>query len=402
MIARAPRTVVGVFAAISLVGASLAGCGSSASSSSTSTTNQASSSATNQAPSSSASTTPASDTSQGSQDAALAAPQANARDAALSPFFNALSPWNTAVTSLPADPRSQEMLALAAQRPAVAEAPGQQGARGTVATSSPGLYINTTSWAPTIVTEDGGVPTKLFCRQILCGPDAAGLSTALIPSGVNPDPRYDGWYTIIDRAAGVAYDLWRARRQADGSISYQYVKRWNLNGPGFSKPASVDPQGAVAARGSGLPLFAGAILPNELRAGAINHALAIAVPGAARMAYVQPASTTDGVGRENSLPEGARIRLKPGGTLTGLSGSRLHYADVVLTTLRKYGAIVVDRSAVPTLYAQRGAVNGLLSGEELRSLSLADFEVVRLPSLLHLAPEGPASLSADAQTGAVG
>jgi hypothetical protein len=376
---------LGTLAGGALLGA-LAGCGASAPSTPTTA---------GQAATAPASARPAAQTD-------VTAAVVKVSGAALPPFFNALSPWNTAVSSLPADPRSQAMLALAAQRPVVAEAPGKQGTPGTVDVAGAGLYINTTSWAPTIVTEQGGVPTKLFCRQVLCGPDSGVVSSALIPPDVNPDPRYEGWFTVIDRSDGVAYDLWRARRQADGSISYQYAKRWSLNGPGFSKPASADPQEAVAARGSGLPLFAGAILPSELRAGAIHHALAIAVPGPARAAYVQPASTTDGVGPESSLPEGARLRLKPGERLTGLTGKQLHYADVVLAALAKYGAIVVDRSTVPTLYAQRDAVNGLLNGSELRSLHLSDFEVVALPKVLHATPEGEAGASAEAQTGSVG
>jgi hypothetical protein len=378
---------LGTLAGCALLGA-LAGCGASAPSAATTAS---------QATAPDASARPALPATQVSATVAVA----KLSGVALPPFFNALSPWNTAVSSLPADPRSQAMLALAAQRPVVAEAPGRQGAPGTVDVAGAGLYVNTTSWAPTIVTEQGGVPTKLFCRQVLCGPDSGGASSALIPPHVNPDPRYEGWFTVIDRSAGFAYDLWRARRQADGSISYQYAKRWNLNGPGFSKPASADPQGAVAARGSGLPLFAGAILPSELRAGAIHHALAIAVPGPARAAYVQPASTTDGVGPEGSLPEGARLRLKPGVRLAGVTGKQLHYADVVLAALAKYGAIVVDRSTVPTLYAQRDAVGGLLDGSELRSLRLSSFEVVTLPKLLHATPEGEAGASAEAQTGSV-
>jgi hypothetical protein len=374
---------IGTFAGGVLLVA-LTGCGASASSAPTTTSHTA--------------TAPVAPATQ--VDATV--PAVKVSGASLPPFFNALSPWNTAVSSLPADPRSQAMLALAAQRPVVAEAPGKQGAPGTVDVANEGLYINTTSWAPTIVTEQGGVPTKLFCRQVLCGPDATRITNALIPPNVNPDPRYEGWFTVIDRSAGVAYDLWRARRQADGSISYQYAKLWELGGPGFSKPASAEPQEAVAARGSGLPLFAGAILPGELRTGAIHHALAIAVPGPARSVYVQPASTTDGVGPEGSLPEGARLRLKPGVALNGLSGKQLHYADVLVAALQKYGAIVVDRSTVPTLYAQRGAVNGLLDGSELRSLRLSDFEVVALPKLLHLTPEGEAGTSAEAQTGSVG
>jgi hypothetical protein len=381
---------VAALAACALLGA-LAGCGASAPS--TPTVNRA------------AELTPATQPDPSGAQSAVSTPisAGKADPPALPPFFNALSPWNTAVSALPADPRSQAMLALAAQRPVGAEAPGSQGSTGTVDAGAAGIYINTNAWAPTIVTERGGVPTRLFCRQLECGPGAAGLSVALIPPDVNPDPRYEGWLSVIDRADGVAYDLWRARRQADGSISYEYAKRWELNGPGFSKPASEEPQGAVGARGSGLPLFAGAILPGELRAGAIHHALAIAVPGAARGVYVQPSSTTDGVGSEEGLPEGARLRLKPGVTVTGLTGARQHYAEVVLAALSKYGAIVVDRSTVPTLYAQRGAVAGMLSGEELRSLRLSDFEVVRLPPLLHVSAEGEAdTVDAGAQTGSEG
>src|SRR5580658_3034871 len=171
---------IGVLAAFVLL-AALAGCGASAPSTPTVGQAEALDSST-QTASSAASVVPI--------------PVGHARGAALPPFFNALSPWNTAVSSLPADPRSQEMLALAALRPVGAEAPGPQSSPGTIDAGEAGLYINTSSWAPTIVTEQGGVPTKLFCRQVTCGPDAGGVSTALIPPNVNPDPRYEGWFTV--------------------------------------------------------------------------------------------------------------------------------------------------------------------------------------------------------------
>jgi hypothetical protein len=325
-----------------------------------------------------AATQPASSTQQSSSQ-----PLDAAGTASVPPLFNALSPWNTQVATLPADPSSRAMLALAAQ--------GGHGG---------GIYINSTSWTPTIATDQGGVPTKLFCRQVLCGSAASGLTGATIPPGINPDPRYDGWLTVINRAEGLAYDFWRARRQADGSISYQYVKRWNLNGPGFSKPASVNAKNAVAARGSGLPLFAGVILPGELRAGSINHTLAISIPAPASASYVPPASTTDGAGPGGSLPEGARIRLRASvhlGRLPG--GDSRRNANIILTALRRYGAIVVDRSTVPTLYAQKDAVSGLLTGNELQGLRLSDFEVVRLPARLHEAPGGQAEEAGEAQAG---
>jgi hypothetical protein len=356
-------------AAVALLGLAvwiLAGCGAGASSSSQSASTTPA--GLRDAASTSASTSPSSAAPAGSASAA----SAESAGGTTPPLFNALSPWNTQVAGLPADSRSGAMLALAASN-------DEHGARGR------GVYINTTTWTPTIATEQGGVPTKLFCRQILCGPAAAGLASALIPPDVSPDPRYDGWFTVIDRAAGVAYDFWRARRQADGSISYQYVKRWDLNGPGFSKPSSVNAQNALAARGSGLPLFAGVILPGDLRSGAIDHALAISIPDPAGANYVSPASTTDGVGPQDSLPEGARIRLKANVTLPRLPHEdNRHSADVVLAALKRYGAIVVDRATVPTLYAQKDAVHGLLTGNELQSLRLSDFEVVRLPGRLQV------------------
>ena len=50
----------------------------------------------------------------------------------------------------------------------------------------------------------------------------------------------------------------------------------------------------------------------------------------------------------------------------------------IVLTLRTYGAIVVDRAEVPTLYAQRDVTADLIQGNELQGLTLDDFEVVQL------------------------
>src|SRR5262249_46850750 len=143
--------------------------------------------------------------------------------------------------------------------------------------------------------------------------DGPKVKSLLIPPGESPLPQYDGWFTVLDRQTGFTYDMWRARRGRAGNvISYQFMRRWDLNGPGFQVP------NRVSARGSGLPLFAGVILPEEIAAGRIDHALAISLPGPAQRSYVQPASATDGNGQVNSVPEGARIRLRPGVTLQTL------------------------------------------------------------------------------------
>jgi hypothetical protein len=303
-------------------------------------------------------------------------------------FFNDSSPWNRRIDTSRVDPGSDTMIRFAHERVGVIERPGgtQFITRNFV---QDGLYINTRRWTLPVVA--GGRPTSLVCRQLVCG-DGADTTVLNIPDDVDPDPRYDGWYTVFDTSASVAYDLWRARREADDTISYNYMRKWDLNGPGYSEPWT------EGARGSGLPLFAGLIRPGELESGEIQHALAISVPGPAAGIFVQPASSTDGNGRARSLPEGARIRLKrdvvlsaPRDPRTGkvikLTKQQRRLADAIVACLRTYGAIVVDRAAVPTLYAQRDVTDGLIRGNELQGLTLDDFEVMPLGQRYHYPPE---------------
>lgn len=301
-------------------------------------------------------------------------------------FFGPQSPWNVTVEGMATDPRSRELLEAAARRSGVIEVPGQAVARTEARRITNGIAVNTQAWTVPVVTETGGQDTLVWCRQIDCGPDAVGVTSLTVPAGVDPDPRYDGWFTVVDSRSGVAHDLWRARRQRDDSISFQYIKRWSLSNTGFS------PAYTVSARGSGLPLFAGLVTASELEAGSVDHALAISVPGPAQGNFVAPASATDGIGAVDSLPEGARLRLRedfrlPSGLLSarGREGDarerilrRRRATEALVVALQRYGAIVVDRSRVPTLYAQRDISARSLRGDELAAIQLDDFEVVPL------------------------
>ncbi|MDP2773551.1 MAG: hypothetical protein Q8O61_08330 [Nocardioides sp.] len=296
-------------------------------------------------------------------------------------LFRASSPWNNRADDDAVDPNSDRMIERAKIRVGVCEEENTgDELRLCERPITEGLYINTRAWTTAVVI--GGEPTDVVCRQIKCG-DGDDTVVLNIPADVDPDPRYDGWFTIFDTNRSVAYDLWRARREADRSISYHFMREWDLNGPGYGAPQ------AVSARGSGLPLFAGLISPDELERGLIEHALAISLPGPASTYFVQPASSTDGNGSEQSIPEGARIRLKADVELPRpidprtkkpikLTAQQQRYADAIVAALRTYGAIVVDRAAVPTLYAQRDVTSSYLNGNELQGLHLDDFEVTKL------------------------
>lgn len=298
------------------------------------------------------------------------------------PFFSADSPWNTTVDGASIDGRSADLLKQAKESAGVIEqADGAPLTEYTI--GEQGIYVNTDRWTTPVV--QGGVSTAMICRQADCGEAPPG-GRLPVPADVSPDPRYDGWFSIIDKDARYVYDLWRGRRETNGSISYQYMRRWSLAGPGFGKPYE------VSARGSGLPLVGGLIRPGELQAGEINHALAISVPGGSTGTFVQPASATDGNGRATSLPQGARLRLKADVMLrrgvdpvTGdkikLTAQQRRVGDAIVAALRTYGAIVVDRAAVPTLYAQRDTAASVMTGNELQGMTLDDFEVVSLGSV---------------------
>ncbi len=298
------------------------------------------------------------------------------------------------------------MLQLAVQRIAVREVPGRDGIVTFIRKRPEALTINTEAWGPLVVSSgaDGNEMTNMVCRQSDCGPSDPKVPDQLsLPPGTTPDPRYDGWLSVINPEAGVGYDFWRARRQDSSTISFQFSKGWTLDGPGFSRPVSEDPIRATGARGSGLPLFAGLISPGELTAGRIDHALAVSLPGIARRNFVQPASVTNGIGDRRSLPAGARVRLRDGVGIRNsprdFKGVRSRSVETILTALREYGAIVVDRSAVPTLYAPRGTPRRLIRGNELDWLTIDDFEAIQLPPvfqdppLAQIALEGPSAQS---------
>lgn len=292
-------------------------------------------------------------------------------------FFSPESPWNQRVDSATPDPNSARMLNLVAERVGVIEQPGNLPPILDRRVVTEGLFINTSRWTTPVVS--GGPATQTRCRQDDCGDPIPG-GTLPIPESLDPDPEYDGWFTVLD--GEVAFDLWRARRESDGAVSYHFARSWDLHGLGFNEPQT------VSARGSGLPLFAGLITRSELSEGRLEHALAIALPGPAQRSFVAPASATDGNGRRGSLPLGARIRLRADATWVApvddkgkaipMTAQQQRLADALVVCLRTFGAIVVERSAVPTLYAQRDVVSDLLVGNELQGLTLQDFEVVTL------------------------
>src|SRR5207248_5676717 len=58
------------------------------------------------------------------------------------------------------------------------------------------------------------------------------LAGVPIPAGARPDPESDGQMAILDRQSGCEFDLWQARRGADGRWSAAWGNTTLLAGDG--------------------------------------------------------------------------------------------------------------------------------------------------------------------------
>jgi hypothetical protein len=130
-----------------------------------------------------------------------------------------------------------------------------------------------------------------------------------------------------------------------------------------------NPDTYFSARATGVPLLAGLILPEDVEAGVIAHALAVAIPGPRNTApdpyeplasdYFYPASTTEGDFYNtdpDALAAGQRLRLYA--TIVDDAGSVVDEGQLTpvtrmfLAALRTYGAILVDNAGGFIFYAE--------------------------------------------------
>ena len=142
-------------------------------------------------------------------------------------------------------------------------------------------------------------------------------------------------------------------------------------------------------RACGYPLVAGLIRAEAVRAGRIDHALAIAYPHIRAGLYTPPASTAqtrigDQAIKTRGIPCGGRIQLDPTLNLDSLGLSA--GAKVVARALQEYGAFVGDFSGGISLYADnspraRAMFAGVLSDYDLAMIDPRRFRVLKLGPL---------------------
>jgi hypothetical protein len=177
---------------------------------------------------------------------------------------------------------------------------------------------------------------------------------------------------VVDRDRCRLYELFAAHPERGG-------RRWRAGSGAVWNLRSnrLRPRGWTSADAAGLPILPGLARYEEVRRGAIDHALRFTAQRT-RRAYVYPARHFASGSDDPALPPmGLRVRLRAGFDTSGFP----RQARIVLTALKRHGMILADNGAPWFISGapSRGWDNEDL--HELRRVRGADLEVVDTSSL---------------------
>lgn len=210
-----------------------------------------------------------------------------------------------------------------------------------------GPWINTTEYSSAVYTVAASQQTV----HVTLDNNAPGLQAALdqvpIPAGAQPAAGTDGTMIVTQPSTDTMWELWRAVRRADGWHATFGGRMSNVSSnPGyFTDPPS---WGATA---TSLPMLGGLMRLDELAAGHIDHALALALPETRAVAYSFPAQRTDGaINSATAIPQGARFRLDPNLDLNQIPMDPI--VKEMAIAAQRYGIVVRDTAGSVAFYGE--------------------------------------------------
>jgi hypothetical protein len=167
-----------------------------------------------------------------------------------------------------------------------------------------------------------------------------------IPPTANPAAGTDAQLTIWQPSTDRLWELFQTRKLPDGwHASFGGAMANVSRSPGYFDTASWPglSQPWWGATATSLPVIAGTMMIDELKAGVIPHALALNIPWAKPNTYSWPAQRTDGSSPDpNAIPEGARFRLDPNLDIDALNLPPMTRA--MAKAAQRYGMIVRDQT----------------------------------------------------------
>jgi hypothetical protein len=300
-------------------------------------------------------------------------------------FFSASSPWNSepaAGASL--EPASRRMVGALVHEVRAEQAQGD------------GPWINTRSYSVPIYTVGASQPTVAvkLPRPQAAPALAEAFAKVPLPANAQASPGTDGHLVVWQPATDRLWEFWRFSRGAEGAQAAwggaiaDVSASSGVYGTGPGAWPGTEPDWGASA--SSLSIAGGLITFEDLKAGQINHALAIALPEIRAGAYAAPAQRGDGSSDSPSaLPEGAHLRLDPHLDIASLGLPPL--TRMIAEAAQRYGIYVRDGSAEVQFFGQEptvgqadpwtgvgGALGGRYPNQLLASFPWQDLEVLRM------------------------
>ena len=310
-------------------------------------------------------------------------------------FFSDHSFWNTPIqTNAAIDPRSDHYIKLLNEQ-AKGNFVSMNLERWTIPvyearSSAPRRTVKQRTYTADELRAEGW---SKFIRPGLRLRHGAGFGTDVpIPDGVVPDPERDGHIAIIDWSRMLAWDMWDARKLADGTWESSTGMVYPLNGEGIfrTKDFAVKTNESIhfygPSRAAGVPAIAGLIMRDEVLTGEIRHKLSACTPVNAKREFVFPACWTDGE-RKGGIPEGAVIQLDPDLSLNDFD--LLPGELAVAKALQRYGVVDVDNGGDFSIYAEGlyghpgQSWQGLLTSDGIGRIPSRYFRVLKLGNIIH-------------------
>lgn len=288
----------------------------------------------------------------------------NTAASAVQPLYSGSSFWNTPIGAYAtADPNSGGIIA-----------------KSIASYAANANFANTDAWGISLAYATAASNAYSVTCTMYCTGTTAVFP---IPSGAQPSTGSDHHLAVINGAQEL--DMWEASYDAANDAWSAGARMMNdAGGWGASCGLGEHCNGAVAA---GFSLLGGAVRPEEIAQGHIDHALAITTPYT-RSGYIAcPATHTDGKYDDpNAIPEGALIQLDPAFDVDAQSWPV--WKKVIAKALQNYGAYVADTGGTVAirgvtdlnLGADTWAASGTPKGGSLADLPWNSFRVLTIRS----------------------
>ncbi|GAC1370480.1 MAG: hypothetical protein NVSMB32_14880 [Actinomycetota bacterium] len=281
--------------------------------------------------------------------------------ASVCPMFPADNVWNADISSLPVNAHSAQW--LASTRASTTRLHPDFGPSFGAQPVPYGIpYVVTPASYPKV-----GV-TFQYASESDPGPYPFGSDT---PIEGGPSAGGDRHALMIDAATCTLYELFDARYSPAGSRAGSGAL-WDL------RSNALRPAGWTSADAAGLPILPGLLRLDEVRSGAVTHAIRFTAALTDR-SYLWPARHQAGSSSDPSRPPmGSRFRLAAGFATSGY----LAQTQVVLQAMKHYGMILADNGSnwYFTGSADPGWDTAVL--DQLKSIPASAFEAVDESSLM--------------------